>query len=147
MSRFSSLPGCVTCVLAVLFALPGAAFAADWERIGTDADDNTYAVDTSRFARDGNVVGANVRTEYAKPRPVEGVDAAVFVALDRMLVDCANASFAIESRTFVLADGTEVPRGITPRAEMRFRTAAAGSMSEAIVRFVCKAAGVTRPKG
>lgn len=146
MSRNRNWPGFVARALAVLLASPVAAGAAEWERVGTDADDNSYAVDTSRLVRDGNIVGASVRMEYAKPRPVEGVDAAVFVSLDRMLVDCGNASFGIESRTFVLADGTEVPRGITPRAEIRFRTAAAGSMSEAIVRFVCKAAGVTRPK-
>jgi hypothetical protein len=146
MSRDRNWSGFVARALAVLLASPVTAGAADWERVGTDADDNNYAVDTSRLVRDGSIVGASVRTEYAKPRPVEGVDAAVFVSLDRMLVDCSKASFGIESRTFVLADGTEVPRGITPRAEIRFRTAAAGSMSEAIVRFVCKAAGVTRPK-
>lgn len=122
-----------------------AAFAADWQPVGTDGNENTYAIDTSRMSRDGNVVGVQVRTEYAKPRRVEGLDQDVFVALDRMVVDCAAATFAIESRTFVLADGTEVPRGITPKADLRQRPAAAGSMSESIVRFVCKAAGVTRP--
>ena len=70
-----------------------------------------------------------------------------FAALDRMLVDCVQGSFAVQSRTLILADGTEVPRGVTPRAEVRFRPAAAGSMSESIVRFVCKAAGATKPAG
>jgi hypothetical protein len=122
-----------------------AAVAADWQRVGTDDEENTYAVDASRLSRDGDTVGVLVRTEYAKPRRVEGLDKDIFVALDRMVVHCAVATFAIESRTFVLADGTEVPRGITPKAELRQRPAAAGSMSESIVRFACKSAGVTRP--
>lgn len=135
-------------VFLVAFALCATvAFAAEWEPVGTDGDDNTYAVDASRMTRDGNLVGARVRTEYAKPRKIEGLDRDVFVALDRMVVDCVAGTFAIESRTFVTADGTEVPRGITPRADLRLRTAAAGSMSESIVKFVCKAAGVAPARG
>ena len=133
-------------ISAGLVLVVAAAVAAEWQPVGTDGDDNTYAVDTSRLSREGDVVGAQVRTEYAKPRRVEGLDQDVFVALDRMVVDCAAGTFAIESRTFVLADGSEVPRGITPKADLRQRPAAAGSMSESIVRFVCKAAGVTRPR-
>jgi hypothetical protein len=137
-------------IVALLLGLIGrfaVAQSADSERVGTDADGNVYTVDVARLSKDGSVVAADVRTEYAQPRQIEGVDTPAFAALDRMLVDCARASFAVQSRTLVLADGTEVPRGVTPRAEVRFRPAAAGSMSEAIVRFVCKAAGVTRPKG
>jgi len=129
-------------LLAALAMCVSAAVAADWERVGTDGDDNTYALDTSRISRDGNFVGVTVRTEYAKPRKIEGLGQDVFVALDRMAVDCAAIVFAVESRTFVTADGTEVPRGITPRADLRFRPAAAGSMSESIVKSACKAAGV-----
>ena len=133
---------CRALLLAALAMCVSAAVAADWERVGTDGDDNTYALDTSRMSRDGNFVGVTVRTEYAKPRKIEGLDRDVFVALDRMVVDCVAGSFAVESRTFVTADGTEVPRGITPRADLRFRPAAAGSMSESIVKSACKAAGV-----
>lgn len=115
---------------------------AGTERVGTDADGNVYTVDVARLSKDGSVVATDVRTEYAQPRKIDGVDTPAFAALDRMLVDCAKASFAVQSRTLVLADGTEVPRGVTPRAEVRFRAAAPGSMSESIVRFVCKAAGI-----
>ena len=120
---------------------------SDSGRVGTDADGNVYTVDVERLSKDGSVVAADVRTEYAQPRKIEGVDTPAFAALDRMLVDCAQGSFAVQSRTLVLADGTEVPRGVTPRAEVRFRPAAAGSMSESIVRFVCKASGATKPAG
>jgi hypothetical protein len=121
--------------------------AADSGRVGTDADGNVYTVDVERLSKDGSVVAADVRTEYAQPRKIEGVDTPAFAALDRMLVDCAKGSFAVQSRTLVLADGTEVPRGVTPRDDVRFRPAAAGSMSESIVRFVCRATGATRPAG
>jgi hypothetical protein len=134
-------------LLVALASCATAAVAADWAPVGTDGDDNTYALETSRMSRDGNVVGVLVRTEYAKPRKVGGLDRDVFVALDRMLVDCAAGTFAIESRTFVTADGTEVPRGVTPRADLRFRPAAAGSMSESIVKSACKAAGVAPARG
>lgn len=131
----------VLCLLGVF----ATAQSADSDRVGTDGDGNVYTVDVARLSKDGSMVSADVRTEYAQPRKIDGVDTPAFAALDRMLVDCSQASFAVQSRTLVLADGTEVPRGVTPRAEVRFRPAAAGSMSEAIVRFVCKAAGITRP--
>jgi hypothetical protein len=117
------------------------AVAADWQPVGMDTDGNSYSVDASRTIRDGSVVRVQVRTEYAKPRRNDVVGKDVFVALDRMAVDCGTSAFAIESRTYVAADGTEIPRGSTAREELHFRAAAAGSMSEAIVRFVCKRAG------
>ena len=134
-------------LLLALFGGFAGAQTADSNRVGSDGDGNVYTVDAARLTKDGSVVGADVRTEYAQPRRVEGVDAPVFAARDRMLVDCSQALFAVQSRTLVLADGTEVPRGVTPRAEVRFRAAAPGSMSESIVKFVCKAAGVQRPVG
>jgi len=122
-----------------------AAVAADWEPVGTDADGNRYSVDASRIVRDAGIASVLVRAEYAKPRRVDAVEQAVFASLDRMVIDCGHATFAIESRSFVAADGTEIPRGATPRAELRYRAAAAGSMSETIVRHVCKGASGTRP--
>jgi len=122
-------------LMLVLFATSAA--AAEWETVGTDADGNVYSVDASRIARDAGMVSIAVRTEYAKPRRIDAVEADVFVALDQMVVDCGKVSFAVQSRTLVAADGTEIPRGSTARANLRFRVAAAGSMSESIVRFAC----------
>ena len=130
----------------VIFATSAA--AAEWETVGTDSDGNVYSVDVSRIARDAGTVSIAVRTEYAKPRRIDAVEADVFVALDQMVVDCRKASFAVQSRTLVAADGTEIPRGSTARADLRFRVAAAGSMSESIVRFACgPAAGGTEKGG
>jgi len=125
-------------LLLALFAATVA--AAEWETIGTDADGNSYSVDVSRMARDQGTVSIVVRTEYAKPRRIDAVEADVFVALDHMVVDCGKSSFAVQSRTLVAADGTEIPRGSTERANLRFRVAAPGSMSESIVRFACRPA-------
>jgi len=125
--------------LMLAFVVTPAA-AADWETIGTDADGSVYAVDVSRIARDEGTVSIVVRTEYAKPRRIDALEADVFVALDNMVVDCGKASFAVMSRTLVAADGSEIPRGSTARANLRFRAAAAGSMSESIVRFACRPA-------
>jgi hypothetical protein len=122
-------------LVLVLFAASAA--AAEWETVGTDADGNVYSVDVSRIARDAGTVSIAVRTEYAKPRRIDAVEADVFVALDQMVVDCGKVSFAVQSRTVVAADGTEIPRGSTARANLRFRVAASGSMSESIVRFAC----------
>lgn len=129
---------------AVLMALPLAvcstAQAQEWVRVGTDSDGNSYSIDTSRIVHDGSILSVRVRTEYARPRKVEAADVDIFSALDHMVIDCGKASFAIQSRTFVAADGTEIPRGSTARADLRFRAAAAGSMSESIVRFACRPA-------
>ncbi|NJD32413.1 MAG: hypothetical protein FIB04_11060 [Gammaproteobacteria bacterium] len=126
---------------AFLVTFGAIAFAADWTPVGTDADGNSYAVDLSRLSREGAVVRVEVRTEYAKPRKDDSTGKDVFVAVDRMAVDCGSSRFAVESRTYVAADGTEIPRGATPRDKLRFRPAAAGSMSEAIVRVACKPRG------
>jgi hypothetical protein len=130
--------GTVAGLILALFATTAA--AAEWETIGTDTDGSVYSVDVSRVARDEGTVSIVVRAEYAKPRRIDAVDADVFVALDHMVVDCGKASFAVQSRTLVAADGTEIPRGATARANLRFRVAAPGSMSESIVRFVCRPA-------
>lgn len=129
----------------VLVAL--GAHASDWTPVGTDDEGNTYSVDASRAVRDGSLVRVQVRTEYARPRHNEAAGKDVFVALDRMSVDCSKGTFAVESRTYVAADGTEIPRGSTPREDLRFRPAAAGSMSEAIVQFVCRPAGHAKSGG
>ncbi len=123
------------------------AAAAEWEAVGTDADGNVYSVDASRISRDEGTVSIVVRTEYATPRRVDAVEADVFVALDQMVVDCGKVSFAVQSRTLVAADGTEIPRGSTARANLRFRVAASGSMSESIVRFACRSAAGGKEKG
>jgi hypothetical protein len=119
-------------------ALAAVALAADWEFVGADEEGNRYSVDLPHAGRDGSVIRVQVRTEYAKPRRVASAGKDVFVALDRMAVDCAEGSFAVEARTYVAADGTDIPRGALAREDLRFRPAAAGSMSETIVRFVCK---------
>ena len=133
-----SAAGQMTGLVLVLFATSAA--TAEWETVGTDSDGNVYSVDVSRLSRDAGTVSIAVRTEYAKPRRIDGVEPDVFVALDQMVVDCGKASFAVQSRTLVAADGTEIPRGSTERASLRFRVAAPGSMSESIVRFACKPA-------
>ena len=132
-------------LILALFAT--AAAAAEWETIGTDTDGSVYSVDISRMARDQGTVSIVVRTEYAKPRRIDAVEADVFVALDDMVVDCSKSTFAVQSRTLVAADGTEIPRGSTARANLRFRAAAPGSMSESIVRFACRAAAGGKEKG
>ena len=123
------------------------AAAAEWENAGTDADGNVYSVDVSRMSRDAGTVSIVVRTEYATPRRIDGAETDVFVALDQMVVDCGKVSFAVQSRTVVAADGTEIPRGSTARANLRFRVAASGSMSESIVRFACRSAAGGKEKG
>jgi hypothetical protein len=133
--------------LTLLLVVTTAA-AAEWETVGTDADGNVYSVDVSRMSRDEGAVSIVVRTEYATPRRIDGAETDVFVALDQMVVDCGKVSFAVQSRTLIAADGTEIPRGSTARANLRFRAAAAGSMSETIVRFACgSAAGGKQERG
>ena len=131
----------------MLALLVTTAAAVEWETVGTDADGNVYSVDISRMARDQGTVSMVVRTEYAKPRRIDAADADLFAALDHMVIDCGKSSFAVQSRTLVAADGTEIPRGSTARADLRFRTAAPGSMSESIVRFACRPAGGGKAKG
>jgi hypothetical protein len=129
-------------VSAVLAGYAAAALPADWQEIGTDDDGNRYSLDADRMVRESGLVKAFVRTEYATPRENEDGGAAIFAAVDRLQVRCDAGTFALESRSYVTADGTEVPALASAREELTFRPAAEGSMSAAIVRRLC-----AKPRG
>jgi hypothetical protein len=117
-----------------------AAVAANWTEIATDADGNRYSIDHQSIVREGSTVKGVVRAEYASPRLDDASGKSFFAALDRMIVDCDAASFALQSRTYVAADGSEVPALASARQDLKLRPAAAGSLSETIVRSLCRAA-------
>jgi hypothetical protein len=131
-------------LLGLCVCLTQPVLAADWQSVGTDADGNRYSVDAAGTTRDGDLVRVQVRTEYVEPRDDPASGKSIFVALDSMVVDCAKASFAIEYREYVAADGSLIPVFATPRENLDLRAAAEGSMSEAIVRSVCRSAAAKR---
>jgi hypothetical protein len=57
--------------------------------------------------------------------------------VDRLQVRCDEGSFALESRSYVAADGEEIPVIASDREALKFRPAAEGSMSAAIVQRLC----------
>jgi hypothetical protein len=80
-----------------------------------------------------------VRTEYATPREDEKSGALIFASVDRLQVRCDAGSFALESRNYISADGAEIPVVASDREALKFRPAAEGSMSAAIVQRLCTA--------
>lgn len=123
--------------VGILAGCAASAIAADWQEIGTDDAGNRYSLDADRMIREASLVKAFVRTEYATPRDGEDGGAPIFAAVDRLQVRCDEGTFALESRSYVTADGTEVPALASAREELNFRPAAEGSMSAAIVRRMC----------
>jgi hypothetical protein len=113
------------------------ASAADWQQIAVDDAENRYSVDAARIIRDGSLVKAFVRTEYATPREDETSGTRIFASVDRLQVRCDEGSFALESRHYISADGQEIPVVASDREALKFRPAAAGSMSVAIVQRLC----------
>ena len=113
------------------------ASAADWQQIAVDDAENRYSVDAARIIRDGSLVKAFVRTEYATPREDETSGTRIFASVDRLQVRCDEGSFALESRHYISADGQEIPVVASDREALKFRPAAAGSMSAAIVLRLC----------
>lgn len=128
---------CVIAIAALTGVLSASASAADWQPIADDDDANRYSVDAARIIREGPLVKAFVRTEYAVPREDEATGALIFAAVDRLQVRCDEGSFALESRSYVAADGEELPVVASDREALKFRPAAAGSMSAAIVQRLC----------
>lgn len=122
-------------------ALAGApsvsANAADWQQIAVDDAANRYSIDAARIIREGPLVKAFVRTEYATPREDETSGTLIFASVDRLQVRCDEGSFALESRNYISADGTEIPVITSDREALKFRPAAEGSMSAAIVQRLC----------
>jgi hypothetical protein len=129
----------VPLALAAILAAP-VAHAADWQALAKDDDGNVYSLDRQSVRSDRGEASGVVRNEYAAPRPDAASGKQGFAALDRLLVNCETASFALQSRTLVLADGTERTSLSATREQLTFRAAAAGSMSETIVRGLCRAA-------
>lgn len=121
-----------------MFAAP--AIAAEWAPIATADNGDRYALDSASVIRDRDTVSAVVRNEYATPRIDQKAGKSVFAALDRMVVNCEAASFALKSRAYVAADGSEYTVLAASNDELVLRPAAKGSLSESIVRAVCKAA-------
>ena len=127
--------------VATLTGLLGAsASAADWQQIAVDDAANRYSVDADRIIREGPLVKAFVRTEYATPREDETSGTLIFASVDRLQVRCDEGSFALESRNYISADGEEIPVVASDREALKFRPAAEGSMSAAIVQRLCTAA-------
>jgi hypothetical protein len=126
-------------VVAMICGLSVSARAADWQPIAVDDAANRYSVDADRIIRDGPLVKAFVRTEYATPREDETSGTLIFASVDRLQVRCDEGSFALESRNYVSADGEEIPVVASDREALKFRPAAEGSMSAAIVQRLCSA--------
>lgn len=127
--------------LLLLLATARAVGGPDFTPVGTDATGNKYAADLERAVRDNGLLLVTVRTEYAEPRRIASADKPVFTAIDQMAVDCAAGTFAVMARRYVANDGTAIPGWVKPKAELTFKPAAAGSMSELLVQAICGAAG------
>lgn len=115
------------------------ALAVNWQEVAVDESSNRYLVDADRMTRRDGLLRAYVRTEYATPREREDIGKPIFAAVDLLAVRCADRSFALESRSYVTADGEEVLALASGREDLVFRAAASGSPSEAIVRRLCPA--------
>jgi hypothetical protein len=124
-------------VAALAGTMSVSAHAADWQQIAVDDAANRYSVDTARIIREGPLVKAFVRTEYATPREDETSGTLIFASVDRLQVRCDEGSFALESRNYISADGEEIPVVASDREALKFRPAAEGSMSAAIVQRLC----------
>jgi hypothetical protein len=123
---------------ALLMVLPfQVAHAADWQEFAADTAGNRYSIDQHSIVREGATVKGVVRAEYASPRIDPTTDKGIFSALDRVVVNCETAGFALQARSYVLADGKEVTALASTLEELTLRPAAAGSISESIVRSLC----------
>ncbi|RPI16817.1 MAG: hypothetical protein EHM60_01020 [Lysobacterales bacterium] len=124
-------------IVVLCACCPCVAWSADWEALAVDGDQNRYSIDASRLVREGGRVKAYVRTEYAVPRTVDVSDSPAYAAVDRLVVDCADRSFALESRTYLTSTGEEVPAIAGDRQSLGFRPAEPGSMAATIVSRLC----------
>jgi hypothetical protein len=116
------------------------ASASDWLEIAKDDGGNRYSLDRQSVIRDRDTVTSVVRNEYATPRIDVAKGKSFYAALDRLVVNCETASFALQTRTLVASDGSEVVSLAATRDQLKLRSAAPGTLSETIVRAVCKAA-------
>lgn len=123
--------------LFLVMAAPGTTWSADWREVAVDGDDNRYTVDSDHVRTEGTLVKAVVRADYARPRTVDGIDAPVYAAIDRLSVECSTGSFALESRKYVSARGEEIPAVAPDRDVREFRTAPPGSMAATLVSYLC----------
>lgn len=124
-------------IVALSVCSPCIAWSADWEALAVDGDQNRYSIDASRLLHEGGRVKAYVRTEYAIPRTVDVSESPAYAAVDRLVVDCAERSFALESRTYSTSTGEDVPAIVGDRQSLDFRPAEPGSMAATIVNRLC----------
>lgn len=121
-----------------LFLTATTASAADWQDIAADTAGNRYVFDRQSVVHEGSTVRAVVRAEYATPRTDKPTGKRVYGSLDRMVVDCAASSFALQARTLLAEDGTEIPTVSTADPQLKLRAAQPNSISADIVHALCE---------
>lgn len=133
-------------IVGLIFAVTASdhVSSADWRQIAVDGDDNRYSVDAGLIRTQGTRIKAVVRADYTRPRTIEGIDAPVYAAVDRLVVDCDALSFALEYRAYVSAQGEEIPAVAHDRDALQFRAAPPGSMAATLVSYLCNPASRSR---
>jgi hypothetical protein len=135
----------VIATLSVLAMLASpVAVSADWQDIAADTAGNRYVFDRQSVVHEGPIVRATVRAEYAKPRTDKATGKSVYASLDRMVVDCAASSFALQARTLLADDGTEIPSVSTAEQQLKLRAAVPDSISSDIVHALCESSRTGR---
>jgi hypothetical protein len=125
-------------VMGVLLACSASALAAEWVRVGADAETEHF-VDAASFVRDGDVVRVTKRAIYRDPQPIGGTAGMPLIKESVGVVedDCVRAQHRVVSIQLFSDDG----RVIWASGDMKriWEGVEPGSAGQATLDYVCAA--------
>ena len=130
-------------VLALTLALPGLAFAVQWDKVGDTSLASVY-VDRDSMQRRGNEVRAALEWRWRSPAEVPDSNGALTYRLERQvqLSNCTNRGYAVlegtryaDERGIDLVSTYQHEERLLPWMEARPRT-----IRDIVIGYVCRAA-------
>ena len=124
--------------LIVLLWVPQA-LAQTWVQLGVDNTGNKWSVDKASLLREGDVVNAWKRIEFAYPEfhPPTGKKVAAALFLDA--TDCRKRLAGVKASKLLAPDRSVIATSEVPGERVAWQAVAAGTLNERVLEFVCRA--------
>lgn len=124
-------------ILAIATIISSPAIASDWVKVGVDTESRTWFVDKSSMSRDGDLVRAWKKVEFAQPSPYPPTGELVSVATFLEVTDCFKSITGVKESKLFAPDGSTIASHEDPDDKIQWQAASPGSFLEQLIQFVC----------
>lgn len=111
--------------------------AADWVTVGADEAGRTWSVDRSALQRNGDIVIAPRKVDFATPDPYPPTGQLIARAEFVEVTHCARSTTGVWKSKLTAADGSVIAEHEDPIEKIQWQSAASGSFLETSIRKIC----------